>query len=167
MSKTIGKETLKSSLKNFGLATAAMTMLTGFASQALAELPVKLAPTTSWGANSINQEKINSIIQNAVAPTVSNIMANTAKYGYSQSSLEDQFIQANVKVLYHDNGDASHLLVNLLSRTNWGVETLRVNIDNDFNSTKVISNYQATAEDYSQGTSYATGTCPDNSVEMV
>jgi Divergent InlB B-repeat domain len=146
---------------------AACLLLICWITPVLAGLPVKFARNSHWGGGSSEVDKITTIVNNRVSSSVRNLMNSRAKYNYGSRTIEEQFLQANVKVLYDDGGDPDHLLVILLSRTSWGVETLRVDVDNDYNVTGVTTGYEATAEDYAQGASWATGTCPDSSKNMV
>jgi len=157
-----------------------LLMLVG-ATPGLAAVPIEIFPNQHWGQKHLDAAQINKIVNkqvwNAAREKVkAKTASKTTKSIQDTVSLqyitgEDEYHKAKVKMAYDDTGAADHLVVYLLSKTSYSVETIRVDLDNNYGVSKVTTNYDTSLEDLQYtiqaDDSYAGGTCPDTTVDMV
>ncbi|MCP3940637.1 MAG: hypothetical protein GY710_04035, partial [Desulfobacteraceae bacterium] len=125
------------------------TFLLLISSAALADVPINIFKTTNLYAKFLDHSKIKSIITDNLELS------------------EDLHYKVNVKVMYEKSGKPDYLIVYILSNETYFYETIRIDIDGDYNVDSIKEKYKETKADYSQGTVDIYASCPNDSIEMV
>ena len=83
------------------------------------------------------------------------------------SLYDDAYLEVKVKTLYDDSGNTDYLIVYLLDRDTYSVETARVELDDDLIVLYTERDYEEQPDDAAQEPACIWGTCPDPGVQMV
>lgn len=81
----------------------------------------------------------------------------------------EAYRQVRFQVIVNDKNVPDHVLVYLFSKIYHGFKVYRINVDAEFNPTKLIKNYQLNTNDYNEqpGPSADEAQCPDDKIEFI
>ena len=114
------------------------------------EVPVTIIPSSLLGSESLQEDKVVSIV--------------TEELGLSSAATP--YLKAKVRVLYGEAGEADSLIVYLPHKDTYLFETAKIELGENYSVVSVEKDYVEQEGDFSQeGATYAT--CPDDTVQIV
>ena len=114
------------------------------------EVPVTIIPSSLLGSESLQEDKVVSIV--------------TEELGLSSAATP--YLKAKVRVLYSEAGEADSLIVYLPHKDTYLFETAKIELGENYSVVSVEKDYVEQEGDFSQeGATYAT--CPDDTVQIV